>query len=98
MPTLADRGYRVVRVADPSGSFLGFVGRELSAILTGNNDHFTEAVNKTQASGKMNKLQRTPLEVSVALSSPARRWGRIGRESSATRPRKLPWTSISVMG
>jgi hypothetical protein len=74
MPTLADRGYRVVRVADPSGSFLGFVGREFSAILIDNNYHFTEIVNKTQASGKMNKLQRTPLEVLVALFSLAWRW------------------------
>jgi hypothetical protein len=89
MPTLEDRGYHVVRVTDPSGSFLGFVRREFSAILTGNNDRFTEVVNKTQASEKMNKLQITPLEVLVALSSPGRRWGRIGRESSATRPRKL---------
>jgi hypothetical protein len=60
--------------ADPSCSFLGYVGREFSTILTDNNYHFTEVVNKTQASGKMNKLQRMLLEVLVALSSLARRW------------------------
>jgi hypothetical protein len=56
MPTLADRGYRVIKTTYRYGRSLGFVGREFSAIPTDNNYHFTEVVNKTQASGKMNKL------------------------------------------
>jgi hypothetical protein len=74
MPTLVNRCYLVVRMTYPYGRILGYLGREFSTILTGKIYHFTEAVNNTQASEKLNKLQRAPLEVLVVVSSLALRW------------------------